>query len=417
MPSSKKEIPNARKRVTASARARTSVKKQKRMVASELDGSYVQKSKKTVSTACVKEKQQPVSHPDNEAILSILKDIKESNDALSKRMDKVERQAARDSTPINPRSHAFDHRGISLPNSPQQPSQSAGMGDQMRDHMNIHDFRQQYPQPATVAGPHHGQGQPTRQHQSSQGMEHMTYTRDNAGQLPDRHDAVIPSIQNLRGNPGISEAVNNLLASYEGNLQSELARGKPTVKKSGRYNTHDSVVAPPHLRWPNEGFHSSNGKKRVVYDELSLPQWVAGQLCNIHSISDPVLVKQALSQVIFTMRDATSLPWPAVRTAWASSMHEVEEGHLSWADATQWAINRLSSSQIAMAHTQVSNQPSTGRRPCKFFNEGSCTHENHHGSYSHFCTYCSKQGKNFPHPESKCTAKHRQGNKQPQASN
>ena len=91
MPSSKKEIPNARKRVTASARARTSVKKQKRMVASELDGSYVQKSKKTVSTACVKEKQQPVSHPDNEAILSILKDIKESNDALSKRMDKVER--------------------------------------------------------------------------------------------------------------------------------------------------------------------------------------------------------------------------------------------------------------------------------------------------------------------------------------
>ena len=94
MPSSKKEIPNARKRVTASARPRTSVKKPKRMVASELDGSYVQKIKKTVSTASVKEKQQPVPQLDNEAILSILKDIKESNDALSKRMDKVERQAA-----------------------------------------------------------------------------------------------------------------------------------------------------------------------------------------------------------------------------------------------------------------------------------------------------------------------------------
>ena len=76
MPSSKKEIPNARKRVTASARARTSVKKQKRMVASELDGSYVQKSKKTVSTACVKEKQQPVSHPDNEPFCQYLKTLK-----------------------------------------------------------------------------------------------------------------------------------------------------------------------------------------------------------------------------------------------------------------------------------------------------------------------------------------------------
>ena len=415
MPSSKKEIPNARKRVTASARARTSVKNSKKIAASELDGSYVQRVNKTVSTGSVKDTQQPASHSDNAAIFSILKDIKESNEALSKRMDRVERQAIRDSTPINPRSHGVDHRGISLPNSPQQPAQPADLGDQIRDHMAIHDFRHQYPQPTTLTGPHHSQGQFTRQHQPSQGMDHITHTRDNVGQLPDRRDAVILSIQNLRGNTGISEAVNSLLASYEGNLHSELARGKPNAKKSGRYNTHDSVVAPPHLRWPNEGFHSSSGKKRVVYDELTLPQWVAGQLCNIHSMSDPVLVKQALSQVIFTMRDATSLPWQAVRTTWASSMHEVEEGN--WADATQWAINRLSSSQIALAHTQVLNQSSAGRRPCKFFSEGSCTHESHHGSYSHFCTHCSKQGKSLPHPESRYTAKHRQGSKQPQANN
>ena len=248
-------------------------------------------------------------------------------------------------------------------------------------------------------------------------MDHITGAWDTLGQPSDRRDAVIPSIQSLRGNAGISEAVNNLLASYEGNLHSELAKGKQNVKKSGRYNTHDSVVAPPHLRWPNEGFHSSSGKKRVIYDELSLPQWVAGQLSNIHSMPDPILVKQALSQVIFAMRDATSLPWPAVRTAWASSMHEVEEGNLSWADRTQWAINRLSSSQIALAHTQAPSQPVSSRRPCKFFNEGSCSHENHHGNYSHFCTHCMKQGKNLPHSESKCNAKHKQGSRQPQASN
>ena len=38
MSSSKKELPNARKRVTASGRARTSVKKSKRATTSELDG-------------------------------------------------------------------------------------------------------------------------------------------------------------------------------------------------------------------------------------------------------------------------------------------------------------------------------------------------------------------------------------------
>ena len=79
------------------------------------------------------------------------------------------------------------------------------------------------------------------------------------------------------------------LASYEGNLYSELERDKQDVKKCGRYNIHDSVVAPPHLRWPNEDFHSSSDKKRVIYDELSQPQWVAGQLSNIHSMSDPQL--------------------------------------------------------------------------------------------------------------------------------
>ena len=133
----------------------------------------------------------------------------------------------------------------------------------------------------------------------------------------------------LRGNAGISEAVNYLLSSYEGNLQTELARGKHNIKKSGRYNSHDSITAPPHLRWPNEGYHSSSGKKRVTYDELTMPQWVAGQLTNIYSISEPTLVKQAILQMVFAMRDATSLPWNAVRTAWASSMHEVEEGNLS----------------------------------------------------------------------------------------
>ena len=241
MPSSKKEIPNARKRVTASARARTSVKKSKRIAASELDGSYVQRVNKTVSTGSVKDKQQPVPHSDNAAIFSILKDIKESNEALSKRMDRVERQAIRD---MHMQSTIGEYH---CQNSPQQPAQPADLGDQIRDHMAIHDFRHQYPQPTTLTGPHQSQGQFTRQHQSSQGMGHITHTRDNVGQLPDRRDAVIRSIQNLRGNTGISEAVNNLLASYEGNLYSELARGKPNVKKSGRYNTHDSVVAPPHL--------------------------------------------------------------------------------------------------------------------------------------------------------------------------
>ena len=105
MPSSKKELPNARKRVTASARARTSVKKTRKVGVSELDGSYLQKAGKTVSSFGVANQRQPAEQSANETILSLLQDIKQSNELLSKRMDKVEQQAVQGSTPINPRSH------------------------------------------------------------------------------------------------------------------------------------------------------------------------------------------------------------------------------------------------------------------------------------------------------------------------
>ena len=69
----------------------------------------------------------------------------------------------------------------------------------------------------------------------------------------------------LRGNPGISEALNSVLASYEGRAHSEMAQGKAnSVKRSGRYNAHDSVTAAPHLRWPNEGFNASTARKGLV---------------------------------------------------------------------------------------------------------------------------------------------------------
>ena len=117
-------------------------------------------------------------------------------------------------------------------------------------------------------------------------------------------------------------------------------KASPHTKKSGRFNATDTVTAVPELRWPNEGFHGIGGRKRTLYDDLSIQERAVGQLSNIYQL----LVKQVLLQVILSLRDATSLPWQAVRSAWGNSMHEIEQGLLQWADATQWALNRLSTS-------------------------------------------------------------------------
>ena len=59
-------------------------------------------------------------------------------------------------------------------------------------------------------------------------------------------------------------------------------------------------------------------------------------------------MKRMLTQVTMALTDAVSLPWPAVRSAWAASMTQVEEGRLSWANNTQWALNRYGMSQVAV---------------------------------------------------------------------
>ena len=128
---------------------------------------------------------------------------------------------------------------------------------------------------------------------------------------------------------------------------------------------------------------------------MTVKQWIAGQLSNIYAISDLTLSRQALFQVIHTMRDAVLLPQPAVRTTWASFMHQIEMSDLTWPNSTQWAINRLSALQVALKvipHTRASCQ--SARRTYMYVNEGSCSNESHHRSYEHFISFCSRQGKN-----------------------
>ena len=125
--------------------------------------------------------------------------------------------------------------------------------------------------------------------------------------------AVLPGLDALRQNPTISQAVNGILASYEDRSQAEATEGKNS-RKSGRFNTTDTVTAIPERRWANEGYH---GRRKVAFDDLTLPEWAAGQLSKVLQIQDQSTVKSALLQVILSLKDAASLLWATVRSAWA----------------------------------------------------------------------------------------------------
>ena len=130
-------------------------------------------------------------------------------------------------------------------------------------------------------------------------------------------------------------------------------------------------------------------------------------------MQNPDTVTKVLLQIIVALKDSMSLPWPAVRTTYGTSMHVVQLGNLTWEDQMQWAINRLSASQNAMANNSITtNQQNQRIKVCKYFNEGMCSFDSHHGQYKHKYVFCVNLGKTFNHQELKCFNKQRGQKKQ-----
>ena len=219
MPSERKQLTKPRKRVTASARARISVKKTRKVVNNGMDGSYLRTDKETVSNADSVTGPSTLTNS-NEAILAMLTEIKESNTALARRMDRVEGNS---STPINPRSHTSDQPPVSpQAGSPEIHRSGAGQirGILASDAARQHHTQHSASNGASTCQPDIQVTQPLQGQAVGGQQSHPQYM----GSLPqphgqpdyssDRSDAVIPGLQVLRRNPGIAESVNNLLASY-----------------------------------------------------------------------------------------------------------------------------------------------------------------------------------------------------------
>ena len=336
----------------------------------------------------------------SDVIVAYTERLDQPNQALTKRVAELETNRSASSTPLTARTRPTLYPSVPNPAHLTVPThlQADKDGTATVPAQSFNPANSLFQPTAANIPAHMGASQSS--HQSRPQPEAAaTLTQFNS-------DGIVPSLSTLRQNQEISHAVNQVLSSYENQARLDVNQGKG-VKKSGRFNTTDAVTSAPHLRWPNEGLASVTGKKRGLYIELSVSEWAAGQLSNIYLIQDPVLVKQTMLQAIQVLTDATSLSWQSVRTAYAQSMHQVEQVTLSWQDNTQWALNRISSSQIAMANASVLNSQQNNKKICKFYNEGVCTNEGNHGIYKHICNYCAKLGKNLNHPETKCVNKQR----------
>ena len=186
--------------------------------------------------------------------------------------------AARDATPLNPRSHTTNFPShLSQMGSPQLNCYM-DPATQISDPLNLLYPRQNQGQLISGSGHHQIRGLQQGDQRPRDAVAAASQVQDPFRAHFDKRNAVMPNLQALRSNATMSDEVNNLfMRAYEGRVHSDIQQGKqqPT-KRSGRYNTHDTISRQPHLRWPNEGFHVSNGKKRLhMTNCLSPSGWQA----------------------------------------------------------------------------------------------------------------------------------------------
>ena len=212
MPGTKKTpVAVGKKKTTASARARISTRKTRRTT--DNNGSYItEQTKKTVSkdsSSAPSNNSGPTqsSTTTNDAILAYLAKIDESTLALTQRVNQIERNQSMDMTPVRQGSHSHDNDAAES-FCPQVASTSRPNRQSLRfQDSNLPTMQPGHPSQATSAT-----STGNLQNPNVQGNPSSLHTWQPQSV---NHDNIIPSMDALRGNPTVSEAVAKVLASYD----------------------------------------------------------------------------------------------------------------------------------------------------------------------------------------------------------
>ena len=257
-----------------------STRKVNRQSIKHLGESYIQQSTPTyVSTVPQVQNPDPtLPHGDpSTTIISMLNNLTESNQALLARVESIEERQS---------SKKFHTGKISGSDIADQGASNL-ISDGALVGARVQDIHPCAPPPPPPPPPPLGGSRvrfPTlpRAQTHPQGITTGVgahFASQSAARNDIQSDGAVPTLEALRRAPSVATSVTQLLESYEEQARASL-QGRQ-ARKSGRYNTTDIVHTNPEYRWPNEGYHTPAGKKKVANDDLTLPQWAVWQLAII----------------------------------------------------------------------------------------------------------------------------------------
>ena len=86
------------------------------------------------------------------------------------------------------------------------------------------------------------------------------------------------------------------------------------------------VVGPNRIKWPQEYVLAGSKKERVQYDQLSMPQWVAG-FCHIMKEETNLGNKNSMLEYLISLfEDVQDFSWDAASASHAVLLCRMEQG-------------------------------------------------------------------------------------------
>ena len=174
-------------------------------------------------------------------------------------------------------------------------------------------------------------------------------------------------------------------------------------RKSGRTRTTEDLIVR-YVHWPHFGIYKGPSRKPAAYDDLSMPEFVAGYVnCLLRHNTDDNNKDHMLHHLQDLMHDATMYPWRNVRNFHGIVLGMMEQGELNWDDTS--TIQQLQQQYARIPH--VPTVPMTpDLTPCTKYQTEQCTQAGTHDKLAHVCAWCYRyKGKAFGHPQSKCMSK------------
>ena len=196
------------------------------------------------------------------------------------------------------------------------------------------------------------------------------------------------------------------------NCSSHLSGTETWGKYESKRGWNMDVSVTNKVCWPHEAILGGLNRRRVVYDQLSLTQWVQGVCKNILEEKSNERKNIMVSYLSDLMEDATDFTWQGAKAAHAVLMCEVERGSLQWVDTDRIdRICRAHAQKHASARGNWAKPSDPGNKPwfCKNFQSGTCTHTRDHKfngkTQQHICACCLMGGKQLGHAEKDCILK------------